>query len=321
MDYSTFVGDRRVRWDRFEGRLNQIRQPNASLDHETLEELAVEYRVLLHDHAFARARFPNTGAAKRLERLAVRGTRLLRRGGRGPRFSVTGFFRETFPSAFRTILPELGLCAVLFLLTACLGYVLGIIQPDLGLKILGPERIHDLKTGKLWTESLTSMMPATSSSLIATNNISVALTGWAGGAAAGLGAFYIVLFNGLHLGSIFAVTTHFGMAGALGEFVAAHGPLEILLILVCSAAGLGLGRSLVVAEDRPRAVVVKEQARQSLTVLIGCLPWFVVLAVVEAIVSPSLATPAPVKIALGAALFLIFIVIATRNSAEVARDH
>jgi len=321
MDYSSFVADRRHRWDGFERRLAAARIDHRGIDHHDLEELAMQYRLLLHDHAFARARFPGTGAATRLERLAIEGTRMLRRAGPGRRWSLAGFFARTFPAALDSVVPELVLCIVLFTLAAGLGFVLGVAEPDMGVLILGPERIDDLRDGRLWTETLTTTVPASSSSYIATNNMSVALTAWAGGAAAGLGAFYIVLVNGFHLGTVFSVTSHYGMSVELGEFIVAHGPLELSLILVCAAAGLGLGRALVVAQDRPRSVVVKEQSMRSLVVLIGCLPWFVVLAVIETIVSPSAAVPPSIKVGVGAALVLVFILVAFRPGSEAAHDH
>jgi uncharacterized membrane protein SpoIIM required for sporulation len=310
MDYATFVAARRHRWDIFESHLAVARRGRPKLTHEELEGLAVEYRVLLHDHALAQARFTGTGAARRLEKLVVDGTRWLRGGHRGPSLTLGQFYRRIFPKAIHSISRELAVVVVLFALAAAFGFVLGAVQPDLGLRILGPEHLADLKEGRLWTESLTAVMPAASSAFIATNNLSVALTGWAGGAAAGLGAFWITLFNGLHLGTIFAVTAHYGMSTALAEFVAAHGPLEITVILVCSAAGLAIGRALVVAQDRPRGVELKEQSLQSLVVLAGTLPWLVVLALVESIISPSEAFPAGLKLALGACLMLLYLSLA-----------
>jgi uncharacterized membrane protein SpoIIM required for sporulation len=114
------------------------------------------------------------------------------------------------------------------------------------------------------------------------------------------------------LGSILWVTLHYSMAGELLEFISAHGPLEITLILVSAGAGLAIGRSLVAAGDRPRALAVRDAGRDALAVLLGCLPWFVVLAVVEVFVSPSPELPAELKVTLGLALESVFLFIAFR---------
>ena len=100
------------------------------------------------------------------------------------------------------------------------------------------------------------------------------------------------------------------LAGALLEFVSAHGPLEITLILVTAAGGLSLGQALIAAEDRPRREVLHRASRDALVLLIGCLPWFVVLGIVEAIVSPSPTVPALFKAGLGLGLEASFLVLA-----------
>ena len=173
------------------------------------------------------------------------------------------------------------------------------------------QTIEELRRGHLWTESLvTTVPPVVSSSGIATNNMSVALTGWAGGAVLGLGSLYVILLNGFLLGAILATTVHYGLLGAMLEFVSAHGPLEITLILATAAGGLSLGHALVASEDHPRPFVLRRASRDALVLLLGCLPWFVVLGIVEAVVSPAPTVPAPLKAGLGLGLEAAFLVLA-----------
>jgi uncharacterized membrane protein SpoIIM required for sporulation len=181
----------------------------------------------------------------------------------------------------------------------------------MGAVFLGPDAMAGLREGRLWTEALTTTVPpAVSSSRIATNNAGVAILAWAGGALFGLGALWVVLLNGLLLGVVIGTTMPYEMTGRLLEFVAAHGPLEITLILVSAGAGLEMGRALLLAGDRPRAAAVRDAALSSLLVLVGCLPWFLVLGVVEGFVSPAEDVPARMKVALGAALWASFALIA-----------
>jgi uncharacterized membrane protein SpoIIM required for sporulation len=102
---------------------------------------------------------------------------------------------------------------------------------------------------------------------------------------------------------------HYSMQGELLAFISAHGPLEITLILVAAAAGLSIGRALVIAGDEPRGAALARAGRDSLHVLLGCLPWFVVLAVVEVLVSPS-ALPVAFKLAIGLSLETLFLALA-----------
>jgi uncharacterized membrane protein SpoIIM required for sporulation len=318
MDYSRFVRLRKPVWDGFEGQLAPDRKRQGS-GYDDLEAMALRYRQVLHDYALAASRFPGTAAARRLRGLAVEGTRRLT-GDRGERAGLLAFFGRTFPRAFQRQLGLTGIALGLFLFAAVWGLVLTVLRPALGLSILGPQAVSGLEEGHLWTESLvTTVPPAFSSSRIATNNLTVALMAWSGGALAGLVPLYSLLLNGLMLGAVLGVTLHYSMAGALLEFISAHGPLEITLILVCAAGGLSLGRALVAAGDRPRSLALRETGRDALAVLLGCLPWFVVLGVVEAFVSPAPQIPLPLKVLLGLLLEGLFLSLAFRSVPEANR--
>jgi uncharacterized membrane protein SpoIIM required for sporulation len=312
MDYARFVRLRRPLWERFEAQLAAARK---GMTHTDLEEMALCYRQVLHDHSLSAARYPGTAAAQRLRGLAIEGTRSLVAGRTEATGGLVTFFTRTFPRAFRRQLGLTGIALALFLLAALWGLAITTIRPGLGVAFLGPEAIAGLAEGRMWTDSLVSAVPpAISSSRIATNNISVALTAWSGGILAGIVPLYVVLLNGLLLGSILGVTLHYSMAGELLEFISAHGPLEISLILVSAGAGLGIGRALVIAGDRPRSLALREAARDALTVLLGCVPWFVVLALVEVLVSPSPDLPASFKLAVGLSLEALFLALAALPS-------
>ncbi|HEV8632320.1 MAG TPA: stage II sporulation protein M [Thermoanaerobaculia bacterium] len=306
MDYARFVTLRQPLWDRFEADADGARRDRA-LGYGEIEELALRYRQVLHDHAFARVRFPGTGAARRLARLAVLGGTVLQREDQES-WSLVAFFFRRFPAAVRAHLPWIGVALGLFLVTALLGMAVAIYQPSVAVTLLGPDAVAGLREGHLWTESLTTTLPPSfSSSRIATNNMSVALTAWAGGALAGLGSLWVTLLNGFMLGAVFGITARYSLAAELGTFVVAHGLLEITLILVCAGAGLGIGVALLRADDLPRSVTVPRAAREALVVLLGCLPWFLVLGLVEGFLSPSPELPLLWKALLGLALEICFL--------------
>jgi uncharacterized membrane protein SpoIIM required for sporulation len=310
VDYVRFVSQRRGVWEDFERRLAAARDRPKRLTHAELEALALRYRQILHDHALAGARYAGTAAAERLRSLALAGTHGLLEGRQEEKGGLFTFFTRTFPRAFRRHLDLIGLAVLLFLFGALWGLSVARLRPSLGLAFLGPEAIQGLEEGRMWTESLvTTMPPNVSSSLIAANNLSVAMTAWTGGLLAGLGPLYVTLLNGFMLGAIFGVTLNYGMAGDLLGFICAHGPLEITLILVASAGGLNVGRALVIASDEPRGVSLGRAGRESLQLLLGCLPWFVILAAVEVLISPS-DLPVPFKLAIGLSLEALFLALA-----------
>ncbi len=321
MDYARFLRLRRPLWEDFGRRLDALgtrgaqgalrtargrRRGAGTASYGEVEDLAFAYRQVLHDHALAATRFPGTGAARQLAALALAGTRRLTRRGAAWK-GLRHFVLHAFPAAFHRQLGLLGVAAAVFGAASLLGLILAAVQPGLGNLLLGPRALAGLAEGRLWTESLTTTVPpAVASSGIATNNLSVALLAWSGGVLAGVVPLYLLLLNGLMLGGVIGITLRYSMAGELLGFVAAHGPLELTLIIVCAAAGLALGRALVTAGDLPRSEAMRQAGNDSLQVVLGCLPWFVVLALVEARVSPDPTLPVSLKVALGLGLELLF---------------
>jgi uncharacterized membrane protein SpoIIM required for sporulation len=318
MDYPSFVRNRQERWQELAASLAALgsKQGRRQLGYARLERLVFDYRRLLHDLAWAEARFPGSAVVQRLRALALAATRSLVPAAVPPRRGLLAFFAQTFPAAVERRRQELGVAASLFLATALLGIVGALASPGLGLTFLGPGAVEGLEEGRLWTDALaTSVPPAVSSSRIATNNLGVALAAWAGGAFAGLGTLWILVLNGLLLGSMVATTLHYGLAGGLLAFISAHGPLELTVIVFAGGGGLVLARSLVASDERPRRRRLEEEGRDALTLLGGCLPWLVPLAAVEAWISPAPALGVGWKLAIGLALETLFLLLAFRRPA------
>lgn len=311
MDYQRFVELRQKACDEFADGLEIARSRPSALGYDDLEQLAVRYRKLLHDHALAASRFPGTAIDRRLRHLVLEGTHWLHRDTSEHLPRIGRFLRSTFPRAMARLRPQIAIVAGLFALACLFGFSLTLAEPALGAVFLNPQAIEDLRHGRLWTETIFAVTPgAVASTQIATNNMSVAMTGWAGGAFAGLGAFYVIFLNGLMLGSAVATTAHYSMTTPLMNFIAAHGPLEISMILITAAAGLGVGRALVVATDRPRAELLQEAGRDALVVLLGCLPWLLLLGFVEGYLSPSPELSLTSKALLGLLLEAAFVLVA-----------
>ena len=311
MDYSRFVDLRTPIWDRFEKAIERAHgRRGATLDYQELEQLAFDYRRVLHDHALAGARYRSTSAARRLQRLAAAGTRLLQRD-RTHRYRGIGYFiTRTFPRTFRRRLPEILVALAIFFGAGLLGLAITLVQPNFGLTFTGPQALEGLQEGHLWTEALNKDVAPMMAAFIGANNIKVAILGWAGGLTAGLLTVFLVFYNGLMLGSVIGLTLHHAMAIPLLSFISAHGPLELSMILVCSGGGLVIARGLVATDDRSRAVALREAARDALVLLIGCLPWLALLAVVEAFISPTTAISPQLKVAMGLALEALFLLFA-----------
>lgn len=304
-DYARFEREGREAWDRVDALLQL---PVARLDYASLEELARLHRQVVSDYGFARRHFADTDVSRRLGVLAFQGHQALSPPEpalwrRVLRFATVGY-REVFQSS----LPALASSWSLFGIGVLLGGVIAWVEPTFGRIIFGPEAYAQLAGGEIWTDAIGGSVPGSVlSSKIATNNMSVALLAWSGGALVGSLTVYLLLFNGVMVGSLLALALHFDLLDNVLAWTAAHGPLELFLITVAGGAGLELSRGLVVRDHRPRGEVFAAHARKSVQLMLGTLPGFLVLGGVEGFVSPDMEVPVLYKGMLGLLLLAGFI--------------
>ena len=324
MDYHAFLDRRSADWDAFAALIASARGDRTGrLGFDDLERLAGLHRRVISDYAFARTHFPETRTARRLHQLVFAGHRLLATRPRPLPARIFAFLAGGYARTFRACLPSIGLAAGLFLLAAATGFTLTVFHEEFASLFLGPQAILQLRRGAIWIDSITSVTPPELlSSRIMTNNVSVALTAWAGGVLLGLLTAWILLTNGMMFGAVLAITLRYGLLDRLVDFIAAHGPLELTLVVVASGAGLELARGLIVADVRPRAIVLREHGRRSVRLALGVAPWLVVLGLIEGFVSPRADLGPAAKGALGVVILAVFLTwaLAARNDPPVRRE-
>lgn len=284
-----------------------------ALELEELERLATLHRRVMADFAWVRTHLPGSALEARLRPLAFGGHRLL--AARPPAVlpRLRHFLTRGYPALFQesagTLLTSVGI----FSGASVLGFVLTSLQLDFATLWLGAEAIDQVRQGAIWTDEIGHVAPPSLlSTKIFTNNISVALVSWAGGAVLGLGSLYVLTMNGMMFGAVLALTAHYGMLDRLFAFISAHGPLELFLITVSAAAGLELARGQLSWRNRPRAETLPEAGRRSVQLLAGTIPWFVVLGLVEGNLSPVMTVPTAYKMVVGVVLVAAFLLWALR---------
>ena len=144
------------------------------------------------------------------------------------------------------------------------------------------------------------------SSQVMTNNLGVAFTAAAGGMLAGIGTLFILIFNGVNLGSVFALYDAHGAGSILWIFVLSHGVLELTAIVISGAAGLLLAHAIVAPGRRTRATALKEDGREALSLVGGAGVFLVLAGLVEGFVSPA-EIPTPLKLSFAGLLALLMV--------------
>jgi len=298
----TFLRDRQQSWDQLQALLAQASGRPENLGAEGVRRLGTLYREAAADLALARRQFPTDPVRTRLEQLVGRAALLIYEG----RSSGTSFWSFVSTGYWRAVASggrTLALAAVLLLVPAILAGAWAHAHPaDAASFIPGDFQGATDPPGDSGAGSGTR---AVFSAELFTNNIQVTFLGFALGITAGIGTALVLGFNGLLLGAVAGAAIEAGNGRSFFEFVIPHGPLELTCIIVTAAAGMQMGWAFVDPGGLPRRQALTEQARTSVLVVLGTMPWLVAAGITEAFVRSS-GLPSAVLIAVGLGLFLTY---------------
>ncbi|MCE0485069.1 MAG: stage II sporulation protein M [Methylacidiphilales bacterium] len=307
MTLGSFVRKNRPRWQRLETMLGTIeaRGPRRT-DRSFLRELSSLYRATTGDLAFAQTHYRGTTLLLFLHQLVARAHNQIYRPHRFSPQAAGSFIRNEIPQAARNHLQAVAWSAIIFLIGVALG--LSAVQFDerAASIVLPSSVLNSIYSGRMWTGSIFTVVPApVMSTVLFTNNISVALLAFAGGLSFGFITAWILFQNGFMLGVVFKLCADYGLLGALLEFIASHGMLEISSIIVSGGAGFVVANALLNPGAYSRADALAYHGPQAVRMAVSCVPALITAGCIEAFISPS-HFPIWFKVTLGLTLGLSY---------------
>ena len=307
MTLGSFVRQNRPHWQRLETMLGSIESLGVrKVDRPFLRELSSLYRAATADLAFAQTHYRGTTILLFLHQLVARAHNQIYRPHRLSTKTIDGFIRREIPQAVRTHIQAVAWASIIFFLGMALGLSAVQFDEHAASIILPTNVLNSIYSGQMWTGSLFSVVPApVASTVLFTNNISVALWAFAGGLSFGLITTLILFQNGFMLGVVFKLCANYGLLAALLEFIAGHGVLEISSILVSGGAGYVVANALINPGALPRKDALSQNGRSAVRMVAGCMPALVTAGCIEAFISPS-HFPVWFKVVLGLTLGAVF---------------
>jgi len=282
-----FIESRRPRWERLETTIQSLERGRLSASE--LMGLTGLYREATADLARLQTFRNQEGLEDDLEtylnHLVARAYSQIYRSSPPRMASLWRFFRTGFPTTFRETLPWTLLALSVFALGLTYGFVTAISDSSFVALIVPPQLIQKVEEGKVWFDSILAVKPL-ASSLIMTNNITVSFLAFALGMTFGLGTLYLMVFNGLMVGTLAGLCYTNGLSVPFWSFVLPHGVIELTAIFIAGGAGFLLGGALLFPGDLPRKEALLKRARQAGRLILGCVPLLVIAGIVEAFFSP-----------------------------------
>ena len=282
-----WLQNRLERWQNF---ANAVKEKTDTPDRPFVEVsgLARDFRALAGDLSLARSVMPNSQLTQQLEILFARANEFIYRQPHHFWRDIADIYREQISAIAWSMRKVIIATVLLFVASGLIGAVMVSNEPELIGLFASEQMIEHVHRGELWTDGLLNIMPSAILSVsIISNNIMVTLMAFTLGAFLGLGTLYIIGLNGLMLGGIFVYTAQFGLAQRLFSFIVAHGIVELSVICLAGAAGVGLGEALVRPGNRRRIEAFEQEVAKAGKLLIVCIPFLVGAGFIEGYISPN----------------------------------
>jgi uncharacterized membrane protein SpoIIM required for sporulation len=295
-----FIDERKDNWQRLEDLLGLLQGVSLrGLSKLEVREFGELYRRAATDLAIARAETRDPKLINYLNSLVIRAHgKIYRAEGEGTSI-IRRFFAKDLPRAFRRSLNYTLLAFGAFMIFAVLSFALCYYDPEFAL-ILGLDEYRvAAETNAPWWTDINKANPIFSSQIL-TNNIQVAFNAFALGALFGIGALYIMIFNGISIGGVLAVCYKANPAfgNELVTFMVGHGVIEMSCIFIAGGAGMMIGYAIINPGDLTRAQALKKAGMEAARLVIGCACFLFIAGIIEGFISPTSIAPG-FKIATG----------------------
>jgi len=321
MSSNRFINERKSAWQRLEDLLTLLdRMSLRRLHREEVRELGRIYRRTSSDLAIARAESRDPRLVNYLNSLVIRAHgRIYRAEALEGGQRVRKFFLRDFPQTFRRTWRYTTIAFALFMVFGVASF-LGTWRDAEFSELAGVSpawRAQNTDARVRWWESLNEANQVGGAAIM-TNNIQVMFLAFAFGALLGLGTLYIMAFNGASIGAVLALTYRAGFGHELVAFMAGHGVIELTCVFIAGGAGLLVGGAMLMPGDLSRFDSLRLRGRDSIQLIVGCIPLLVLAGIIEGFISPAPISPAikfSVAIATGIALYT-YLLLAGREEAN-----
>jgi uncharacterized membrane protein SpoIIM required for sporulation len=276
-----FQGANQASWNELERELGREQH---SLDPDKFLAL---YRLCCEHLALARSRSFPLHVIERLSSITSRAHQIIYRQSDVGISQVARALLEEFPAMVRKHWAYVAVAAALLVIPTIAIGIATYFDPDLILSIV--DRRTAVEFEQMYSPAAQAIgRPRDIASdwlmfgFYIKNNIGIAFQCYATGLVFGLGSLYFLLANGVFGGGVAGYVASLGYGSTFFPFVATHSAFELTAIVLCGAAGLRIGQSVLLPGRRTRVAALELAARETSLMVFGAAVMLVVAAAIEA---------------------------------------
>lgn len=275
---SAFIEQNKEKWREYEA-LVKNKTKKSDL------KLSDAFEGITDDLVYARTHFKHRSVRVYLNSLARSLFTLLYRKRRDRLSDLLVFVTDRFPLAMWSARYELLFSLLLFLFSFLIGWFSSHRDPNFDALILGENYVRMTEANINAGDPLAvyhTKRPDQMFLSIFLNNLWVDFLTLSTGLLYGVGTFFILLRNGIMVGSFQHFFVHRGYTTESLGIIWMHGTLEIATIILSGAAGFALARALLFSGHRKRRDALRMHAVKAIFLIMGIIPMTFVAAWIEA---------------------------------------
>lgn len=294
MREALFVKKNNQKWQLFEEALDK----KVQLSPEKLSDLYIE---ITDDLSFAKSFYPNSKTVLYLNSLASAAHLKIYKTKKESRNKVASFFKLEFPLLFYKYQKQLLISFTVFLFFCFVGAFSASENIDFVRLILGDNYVNMTLENIEKGDPMAVYKKANELSMtsyITFNNIRVAGFAFLLGLLFSIGTLYIMMQNGIMLGSFTYFFYHHDLLWESSRTIWIHGTIEISVIIIASCAGMVAGNGLLFPKTYTRLESFKQSFKDGLKIMLSTVPFFIVAGFLEGFVTRHTEMPDWIAIAI-----------------------
>ena len=310
MNIDRFLAERRPVWDRLDALVS--RAEDVELSRGELHELVELYRRTCSDLNRAQSYTANPEIIGHLNQLTGRAYRFIYRAAHETPILATmrNLVTREIPSAFRKERLAVLVAAAAFLAGTLFGAIAVLVDPANGERLIPQqffsesprERVERIESRSERIENVEEALYFGAS--LYTHNIKVSFLAFSLAALTIVLGLVILFYNGMILGAVGAMYVLDDVSVFFFAWVGPHGALELPAIIFGGAAGLLIGRALLMPGDLSRGAALRRVLPSVWRIMIGAALILVMAGIIEGSFSQFSAKTIPYAIKIAAAVLL-----------------